>query len=506
MSLRPLVPLLLLCACYIEVHNDKDSGDTGLDQQNTNPTCQILSPADGQVIAANQFVTLLASVADAESPPEALEVSWESNQAGDLGISTPEPTGDAALTTDLLGPGLHLITLTVTDPAGEPCVDQVTVDAQSAPVVAISAPAQGAVLDQGLVSLVGAVSDAEQAPNLLALAWTDDVVGILDSTPADALGAVAFSTETLALGLHTITLSATDASGLSGTASVTFTVNGVPSQPVVSLLPVEPDTNADLVVSLDVPSVDPDGSPVTYGYEWLRDGVVDAASTSGVLPASATNRGETWTVHVTPTDGVTNGPFAMAEVLIANSAPAISLTVTPADVVTGTVVHAEAIAVDGDGDAFTLGYRWLVNGIQLAENGPDLDGEIWFEKDDVIELTVTADDGITEAEAVWSTTVLNSAPIAGLVAITPSGPADADDLVCEIAIPATDPDGDLLTYDFDWDANGVAVPDGVTGTTNLPGDTVSGLLTAAGEIWTCTVTPNDGTVDGVIRQDSVFIP
>jgi hypothetical protein len=506
-SMRALTPLLLLTACYVEVHTDKDSGDTGgnLDE-NTRPTCQIISPAEGQVISANQFVTLQASVADDESDADSLEITWESNQAGDLGLSTAEPTGDASLTTDLLGPGLHLITLHVVDPGGLECVDQVTVDAQSAPVVTIEAPATGAVLDQGSITLAGTVSDAEQAPNLLAVTWTDDVAAaVIDSTPADALGAAAFTTDTLALGLHTVTLTAVDASGLVGSAEVTFTVNGVPTQPVVSILPVDPDTNADLVVSLDVPSTDPDGSPVTYVYEWLRDGVADAAFTTDTLPASATTRGEVWTVNVTPTDGVTSGLFATASATIANSPPAITLDVTPLDIYTNTVVHAEASAVDGDGDSFTLAYRWLVNGIQLAEAGPDLDGAVWFDKDDLIELTVTADDGLTVAAAVWNGTVANSPPVAGLVAITPGSPVDGDDLVCAIAIPATDPDGDLVSYDFDWDVNGVAFPDSSTFTTNLANDSIDNFSTGIGEFWTCTVTPNDGTEDGVIRQDTVFI-
>ena len=61
-----------------------------------------------------------------------------------------------------------------------------------------------------------------------------------------------------------------------------------------------------------------------------------------------------------------------------------------------------------------------------------------------------------------------------------------------------------MTYSFDWIVNGSAY-NGTPTTTIYSGDTISASETTAGEVWECTVTPNDGTEDGVISTDSVTI-
>lgn len=78
----------------------------------------------------------------------------------------------------------------------------------------------------------------------------------------------------------------------------------------------------------------------------------------------------------------------------------------------------------------------------------------------------------------------NHPPEAPTVTIDPAEPTGADDLVCVIAQPSTDPDGDEVTYGFSWTVHGSP--------TNLTSDTVPGDYTGAGQEWTCTVTPDDG--------------
>ena len=76
-----------------------------------------------------------------------------------------------------------------------------------------------------------------------------------------------------------------------------------PTTPDVSISPSAPFTGDQLTVSIDTPSTDPDGDPISYSYEWQLGGVTQAAYTTSTLPSSATNKGEQWTVMVTPTDG-----------------------------------------------------------------------------------------------------------------------------------------------------------------------------------------------------------
>ena len=95
-----------------------------------------------------------------------------------------------------------------------------------------------------------------------------------------------------------------------------------------------------------------------------------------------------------------------------------------------------------------------------------------------------------------SATVQNRAPVVSSVSISPSNPIEGvDDIHCVIDTPSTDPDGDSVSYGFDWTVDGQAYI-GSTQDTDYIGDTLPSSETVAGEVWECTVTPYDGTVDG----------
>ena len=91
----------------------------------------------------------------------------------------------------------------------------------------------------------------------------------------------------------------------------------------------------------------------------------------------------------------------------------------------------------------------------------------------------------------------NAAPSGAALAITPATPGDDDDLTCSIVTEATDPNGDTVTYRYAWMVNG--------GDAGVSGQTVSAAQTSGGESWTCTVTPNDGVLDGTAASASVTI-
>ncbi len=91
----------------------------------------------------------------------------------------------------------------------------------------------------------------------------------------------------------------------------------------------------------------------------------------------------------------------------------------------------------------------------------------------------------------------NAAPSGAAIAIEPAAPGDDDDLTCTIVTEATDPNGDPVSYTFAWARSGADA--------GVSGATVGAALTTGGDTWTCTVTPNDGALDGAPASASVTI-
>jgi subtilisin len=93
---------------------------------------------------------------------------------------------------------------------------------------------------------------------------------------------------------------------------------------------------------------------------------------------------------------------------------------------------------------------------------------------------------------------LNSAPGAPLVAISPSEPLTADNLVCHIITGSTDPDNDTVSYSYAWYRDAVLQP-------GLTTEVVAAKFTQKGEIWSCQVTPSDGLINGPAGVSEVTI-
>lgn len=83
----------------------------------------------------------------------------------------------------------------------------------------------------------------------------------------------------------------------------------------------------------------------------------------------------------------------------------------------------------------------------------------------------------------------NHPPSTPEVRIGPNEPATGDDLVAVIVTESQDPEGDAVTYRYDWLQDGLP-------RTDLTTDTVPAAETTRGEVWEVKVTPNDGEADG----------
>ncbi len=271
------------------------------------------------------------------------------------------------------------------------------------------------------------------------------------------------------------------------------------SPPVVAGLslsssaPVEGET-----LEVTVAASDADGDTLSFSYEWTVDGLVVATtaasgSSTDSIDSALFDKHQSIVVLVTPHDGIDDGaPVTSSTATAANTPPVFdSLVLSHSSLYTDDTISALVATSDADGDELTLSYAWTVDGSPTGSDSASLNGLDWFDKGQVVAVTVTADDGDgTVSDAPASVTVLNSPPSAPALRIDPEEPeAEVDDLLCSIVTESVDPDGDDFDYVFTWEVDGVAFTD--TSTTTHPDDTVSGADTQDDEAWTCAVTATD---------------
>jgi PKD repeat protein len=196
----------------------------------TPPTAQIDAPTSGAAFVVGDAVRFEGRADDLEDGPlPAGALTWSSSVDGALGAGSPLERRD-------LSAGVHTITATASDSAGQPGADSVTITVNAPggnqpPTAEIFEPAANTTVTAGSpVRLAGAGDDPEDGPlRDGALAWSSSRDGALGTgSPLDVT--------TLSAGAHTLQLLATDSAGAQGVASTTLYVLAPNTPPVVTIL------------------------------------------------------------------------------------------------------------------------------------------------------------------------------------------------------------------------------------------------------------------------------
>lgn len=278
--------------------------------------------------------------------------------------------------------------------------------------------------------------------------------------------------------------------------------NHAPSTPLVAITPEHPSAGEALSLSFLALAEDPDGDAITYRYEWSRGATVEPSLTTDTVPAGTVLDGETWSVRVTPSDGIADGAPATASVTIGNlapSAPVIRISPhTPGAGDTLTLVE-DTPAVDPEGDPLTQTITWYVDGAHAVSwDGATSVAGAQVDSGEVYRVVVSVTDGAHDPVVAEDTvTVSNAAPSIDAITLNPATPEDDDDL--SVRVRASDPDGDSLSTSYRWYRDGVEAVD--VG----DADTVDAARTAEGEAWYVTVTVSDGAASVSEDSDTVTI-
>lgn len=246
---------------------------------------------------------------------------------------------------------------TATDIAGNNAATSVTLNIdKTVPVVQITAPLDGAVVNDALVTVTGLVSEPDTLANLTVNG--NAVVPALDGSFTHALA--------LLEGSNTITITAVDLAGNAGSTAVNITL-ALNQPPAIISIPVTTATE-NSPYSYDVDATDPDaGDVLTYSLVVSPIGM-SIDEVSGLiqwLPITADVGSHNVTVSITDGNGATvTQSYSLSVELVINMLPSIAST--PVTLVTvGQEYHYDIAVNDADGDAVSFSALSIPDGMSL---------------------------------------------------------------------------------------------------------------------------------------------
>src|SRR5205823_4446103 len=181
------------------------------------PVVTITAPT-ATLFADGKPITFTATAIDTIDGDRSSTIIWTSNRDGAIG------TG-ASFTTSSLSIGVHTITASATDLANLAGMAQITLEVrhQAAPTVAITAPADNTeVLFAQTAAFTATASDTIDGDLASRLPWPSSRDGVLGT------GAT-LTTSALSRGVHTITVSATDADHHTASVQLAVEIIGRPT-------------------------------------------------------------------------------------------------------------------------------------------------------------------------------------------------------------------------------------------------------------------------------------
>jgi RHS repeat-associated protein len=329
-SFSQTVPLAeganFLTVAATDVVGNGSTRTLALTSDRTAPVVAFTAPAEGHLTNRTE-VAVAGTVQDA-SPVASVQVN---------GVAMAVADGAFSGTVPLPAEGANTLTATATDAAGNSGTGARSVIRDTeAPVVAFTAPAEGALTNQSAIAVAGTVQDASPVASV-------HVSGVVMAVADGAFsGTVPLSAE----GTNTLTATATDAAGNSGTGARSV-IRDTQAPAVAITAPAEGHVTKESTVAVTGTVADASATTVTVNGVSMT---VDGGTFSGTVPLPVEG---TQALTATATDEAGNTGTDTRSVVRDTQAPVVTV-LTPVD---GTLTRATLLMVTGtvlDGTAVTL--------------------------------------------------------------------------------------------------------------------------------------------------------
>ena len=432
---------------------------------NQAPVVAVTAPAR---VTPSEQVTVSASVTEPEG--ETTTGVWS-------GPGTfVDVNAESTMWTAPATPGDYVLTFTATDTDGQVGSNTAMATVNSPPTVTLTVPSTA--LAGATIDVSAAVSDPNN--DTVTVAWTAP-----DGSFGDASAASTTWTAPATAGNYTLTLTATDQYNAQTIATTMVTVS-VNAAPTITITAPATATRGQVVnVSATADDADNDNIELEWSAPEGTFGDDEAALTTYELP----NMPGTFRVTCTATDEHGASASAFADIVIANNAPTLSITVPSGVVDTDETITVSASASDADNDAITI--RWTDNGGSFANDSAI--STVWTPPltAGTYRLTCTATDAYGATATASNMVTVNKVPSLSLnvpssVIIGGTAP---------VAATITDP-GD--THTTLWTADGGTFDDDSALSTTWNAPSIAGTYRL-----TCTVTDSDGATVAVTADVTV---
>lgn len=339
------------------------------------PTVSIVSPVNGATVESGTTTTFIGAATGSDGQDLGGSLVWNSSLDGLL------PSMGASVSTSSLSEGAHTITASVTDSngaIGEAMIALAVIPEAppAAPEVTIISPFDGSTVDLGATLALSGIAISSDGVDLTStLVWSSSRDGTIPGVGPS------IATNTLSLGAHIITATATDSRGAIGEVSIAVSVlpDGSPTPPVVTI--VSPDNGSSLQSGSNASffgvATSVDGTDLGASLVWSSslDGVLQG--TGATLIARTLSEGvHIITASATDSQGIIGEDrIAITVVPESNPAPSVSIT-TPnsgSSIEAGTSVTFTGTAISAAGSDLGASLVWSssLDGT-LSGSGPSL--------------------------------------------------------------------------------------------------------------------------------------